>query len=145
MRFSLFDLFIAAAVTSLGFQVGLGLARLAGPEPVWRLLALAFALIAYFLLTPFIYRRLHLRALSVPLCPHCQDRNRHYWYESPRFDWPRDVVICSNCKVALELWYERPQEADMSAVMPAFQILWPQSWGRWQLINRNFQMRWILW
>ena len=137
MRFSLFDLLIGIVVSTAGFLVGSFLARLASVEQFALLLGLPLALSAYLLITPLIYQRLHLRPLLLPRCPHCKDKNRHFWFEQSKADWPRDVIICGICKTPLELWYEPPHDANVSASMSSFQLIWPQSWGRWRVISHR--------
>ncbi len=135
MRSSLSDLIIGIVTGSLGGIAGATLARLAGLEHLLLFMFWAFAIPAHFVITPLIYRRFHLRPMLVPRCPRCKDRNRWFYYEKRKPDWPRDVIICSVCKNALELWYELPQDAHVSETMPSFRLVWPQSWGRWRIIS----------
>lgn len=135
MRFSLLDLLIGIGCgTAPGACVGFFIAGLSGHKHLALVMALSLALVSYFLITPSIYRWFHLRSLVVPRCPHCHEKNRWYWYEKAKADWPHDVIMCATCKNTLELWYEVPQDAEISTTMPSFQLLWPQSWGRWRMI-----------
>ena len=134
MRFNLLDLLIGIACGVFGAVSGVSLARLANSEHLFLFLSSLLALLVYLLVTPSLYRRFHLRPMLYPLCPHCKEKNRWYWFEKTAPDWPRDVVTCSNCKQSLELWYEATETVQVSTDLLSYQLVWPQSWGRWQAI-----------
>jgi len=94
------------------------------------------AIVVHFIVTPLIYRRFHLRPMIVPRCPYCRDKNRWFYYEKQKVQWPMDIIICASCGMALELWYDLPNAAHISETLPSFRLLWPQSWGgRWRIIS----------
>lgn len=136
MRFSIFDLFIGIVVsTLLALLAEFLLHRFAAIKQLILFLGFSLAVPSYLLITSLIYRKFHLRSLLLPRCPHCKDKNRHFWFEKPQFEWPRDVIICAICKTVVDLWYELPQDANVSTSRPSFQLKWPQSWGRWRAIG----------
>jgi hypothetical protein len=137
MRFSFLDVLLTGFVSTLGLFLGMFLVRFAGVERFELFIDWLMALLAYLLITPSLYRKLRLRPLHLPRCPYCKDMARHYWFEKPLADWPRDVVICAICKAPLELWYEVPEAAKVSETMSSYQLVWPQSWGRWRAITHR--------
>src|SRR5438132_438423 len=136
MRYSLLDLLIATVASLPGLLVGMFLGRYLHNAPLALLLTVSLAAVAYLLVTPPIYRQFHWRPVWLPRCPRCHDKDRHYWYEKPKPEWPRDVVKCAICGTALELWYESPRDEQVSTAMPSFRLVWPQSCGRWRPIGR---------
>jgi hypothetical protein len=140
LRFSLLDLLLSGLISTLGLLLGVFLTRFAGVERFELFFGWLMALLAYLLMTPPIYRKLHFRPMQFPRCPHCKNMARHYWFEKPLPDWPRDVIICAICKAPLELWYEVPEAAKVSETMSSYQLVWPQSWGRWRaIIHRDVE------
>ena len=137
MRFSLTDLLIAMGTTLTGTFIGVMAAHSIG-RPQWDILsALIFGLLAYLLLTPLIYRRFKLRPLLFPQCPKCKDKNRGYYFASAKPDWPKDHITCAACQTDIDLWYEAPKHQLPSAPKHSFQLLWPQSWGRWRNVSKR--------
>jgi hypothetical protein len=136
MRFNLIDVLIGVALMSIGTLLTL---FILGPEP--RRYVLPLGLLAglggYFVLSPLIYRRFRIRPMWFPKCPACKDKNHWFRFVERKPDWPRDRIVCSACRAKLELWYEPPKDEDVSTTAPSFELLWPQSWGRWRPIVRR--------
>lgn len=136
MRFNLIDVLIGVALMSIGPLLAL---VILGPESRRLLLPLGllFGTVTYLVLSPPLYRRFRMRPMWFPKCPTCKDKNRWFYFTKPKPDWPRDLSICSGCRADVELWYESPKDADVSSTTPSFELLWPQSWGRWRAIVRR--------
>jgi hypothetical protein len=135
MRFSLKDLLIMEGFLLLGaiprFTLANGGQRQVGIQAI--LLAILAGLAVYLIFAPLLYQRLHMRPLLFPKCPKCRHGNRWYWFAKAKPDWPREVVTCAVCRTEIELWYGKPKE--VSKTMPGFELCWPQSWGRWAVIQ----------
>ncbi len=136
MRFSLIDLLMASVIGGVGTALG---SYVLGHEPQRKLepLAILVGVIACFAVLPPIYRRLHMRPLWYPKCPSCKDKNRWYHFAEPLPRWPRDRIVCATCQTEIDLWYEPPTETEVSITTPSFQLLWPQSWGRWRSLTKQ--------
>ncbi len=133
MRLSLIDQLIAIVVVVCGVFAGVWLAQIVGHHDWRKGLSALFAVVFYFVFTPLIYRKFRFRPLLFPRCPHCKDANRHYQFLG--IDWRRDLLKCGTCQSILEVWYDAPEEEEVSRELASFQLLWPQSWGRWRVLN----------
>lgn len=136
MRFNLIDLLIGVALMSIGPLLAL---VTLGPESRRLMLPLGLlsGTVAYLVLSPPIYRRFQIRPMWFPKCPACKDKNRWFKFVERKPRRPRDCVVCSVCHADVVLWYEPPKDTDVSATKPSFELLWPQSWGRWRPIIRR--------
>ena len=126
MRFNLIDVLIGVSL----MLVGTSLTHFTlGFEPRQYLLpaGLLAGAITYLLLSPLIYRRFRIRPMWFPKCPVCKDKNRWFRFVDRKPNWPRDRIVCSSCSADVELWYERPNKADVATTTPGFELLWPQS------------------
>lgn len=133
MRLTLIDLLILGGL----FLGGLGLGVLAAqilPESA-RPLGLLFGFCAIPVFAPAIYRRLHFRPLFLPKCPHCKKRPSVFFIAESQ--WPREVVVCADCRKAVEIWYESPASKDVSSAMPSLRSHWPQFLGIWRPVLRG--------
>jgi hypothetical protein len=140
MRFSLIDLVIQIGCLMLGFPLVITIGWMRGYEHLSQggaLLPFGYlsGAIIYLIFSPLIYRLLRLRPLLVPKCPQCGQRPGCGEVIEAR--WPRFVVICGNCKKKSEIWYVRPADKDISAEIPGVYLGWPQSIGRWRLIEKG--------
>jgi hypothetical protein len=139
MRFSLIDLLIAIGIVALGMTLVMVAGQWMGVGRPWRALELplgmSLGLLLYLLITPPVYRWLHLYPLLLPVCPHCRRRPGLYRFveRAP----PRFVVACGACEREIEWWLERPANGDVSTTMPSLLWSWPHSIGRWRLISRG--------
>lgn len=134
MRYNLLDLSIGIVLGAIGAPFGIFLVRRTD-IPIY-VAIIPFVVISYLVFSPPLYRLLRLRALWLPQCPHCHDKNRYYRFPIPQFRWPRDVIECAICKTTLELWYTKPNDSQLSNSMPVYLLVWPQSWGRWKPIQK---------
>jgi hypothetical protein len=89
----------------------------------------------YLIISPPIYRLLRLRPVLVPKCPHCGQLPGRV--EVIEVCGPRYVVICGKCNKKFEIWYVRPANKDVSTEVPSAYPSWPQSIGRWRLIEKK--------
>lgn len=111
---------IAMTRTLAGTLISVLAAHIIG-RPQWDiLLALISGALAYLLLAPLIYHRFKLRPLMFPQCPKCKDKNRGYYFASPKPDWPHDRITCTACQIDIDLWYEAPKQKPSSASKPSF-------------------------
>src|ERR1700722_1231759 len=142
MRYSLIDLLIAVACYAFGVIGTLSVVKRA---PFFAhsnssvLLAFVFAILVstliYCVITPPIYRQFRLWPLFLPKCPHCRAPER--CYRITESHWPCFIVVCTHCQKSSEQWWRRPSMADVSKTVPSLLLSWPESIGRWRLINRG--------
>jgi hypothetical protein len=99
----------------------------------------AFAgIIIYLVASPFIYRSFKMSPMWHPRCPSCRDAKRFWAYSTKKPNWPREQIRCSNCGTDVELWYEGAPSSESSANSSrGFALLWPQSLGRWQRLDKS--------
>ncbi len=132
MRFGVADLLISIACMAFGILVNFMIAVR---------ISLVFSLMLgtgiYLVVTPWIYQKLCFRPLWFPLCPQCKDKNRLYYAPTVQPDWPMGEITCARCLTKIELRYNSEKNEAIRNDAVCFQLVWPQSWGRWRRIKQD--------
>lgn len=133
MRMSVIDLLIL----DISFLAGMAISPLIlclPPGTAGICLSLICGLVGALVFPSPIYRRLRLRPMLLPACPCCHRRPSGYGIAESR--WPRELVVCFDCKQPTELWFDySPQPSEISTSMWVLRTGWPYHLGGWRLIS----------